>query len=187
MYETNRLILREWQDKDSEPFVKLNQDPDVMEFFPKLKTKDETIASITSIKNGFKEKYFGLYACELKDTHQFIGFVGLDIPVFEAPFTPCVEIGWRIAKEFWGQGLAVEAAHKCFEIGFNIFNLDEIVSFTAIPNKKSERVMQKLGMNHNEGENFYHPNLHNEHTLSLHVLYRLTKAKWMMQNEQRIL
>ena len=91
-----------------------------------------------------------------KENHQFIGFIGLNTPDFEAHFTPCVEIGWRIAKEFWGQGLALEAAQKCLEIGFNEFNLSEIVSFTAITNKKSERVMQKLKMTHDDKDNFYH-------------------------------
>ena len=173
MYETKRLILREWLDKDLEPFFALNQDLEVMRYFPKILTMQETIDFIIRIKNEFEVNHFGLYACELKNTHQFIGFVGLAIPNFEAPFTPCVEIEWRIAKEFWGQGLAVEAAQKCLEIGFNEFNLNEIIALTAKINKKSERVMQKLNMTHDEKENFYHPKLPKEHPLSLHVLYRL--------------
>ncbi len=98
----------------------------------------------------------------------------------ELLFTPGVEIVWRLAKEFWGQGFAVEVAQKCLEIGFNEFNLNEIIALTAKINKKSERVMQKLNMTHDESENFYHPKLPKEHPLSLHVLYRLIKDRWLM-------
>jgi 3-dehydroquinate dehydratase/shikimate dehydrogenase len=178
MYETERLILREWQDKDFEPFFVLNQDHDVMEFFPDVLSYQETIDLIAKFKNKFKVNGFSFYTCELKDTRQFIGSIGLNIPDFIAHFTPCVEIGWRVAKEFWGQGLAVEAAEKCLEIGFTQFNLDEIVSFTAKINTKSARVMQKLGMTYDESDDFYHPKLPKKHPLSLHVLYRIHKDQW---------
>ena len=174
-YETPRLILREWQDKDVEPFIALNQDIDVMQYFPKTLSPQETLDLIAKIKHKFITNGFGLYACELKDTEQFIGFVGLNPPDFDAYFTPCVEVGWRIAKEFWGNGYAVEAAKLCLKIGFDEFNLNEIVSFTTTSNAKSIRVMQKLGMSHDESDNFYHPKLEKDHPLALHVLYRILK------------
>ena len=179
--ETKRLILHECQDKDFEQFFTLNQDPDVMEYFPNIFSYQETIELITKIKNKFKSNGFGFYTCELKENQQFVGSIGLNIPDFNAHFTPCVEIGWRIHKKFWGQGIAVEAAQKCLEIGFTQFNLSEIVSFTAKNNKKSERVMQKLSMSNNQSEEFYHPQLAKDHPLCLHVLYRLTKANWDAQ------
>lgn len=179
MIETPRLILRHWQDSDIEPFIKINQDEEVMEYFPKVFSAGETIALVEKIKNKFATHGFGWYAVELKETHKFIGFIGLNIPDFEASFTPCVEIGWRLAKEYWGQGLAVEGARKCLEIGFNEFNLDEIVAFTAKINLRSERVMQKLGMVRDYAGDFYHPKVPRKHELSLHILYRLTKKDFL--------
>ncbi len=178
MYETKRLILREWLDKDLEPFIALNQDPKVMEFFPSYYTKEESIASIEIFKKALLEFGYCMYACELKLNKQFIGFIGVMRRDFDLPFAPCVEIGWRLCSEYWGQGLAVEGAKKCLEIGFNEFNLDEIVSFTATANYRSERVMQKLGMIHYESDNFYHPKLPVDHQLSEHVLYRMSKERW---------
>lgn len=179
LYETKRLILREWQDKDFEPFSKLGQNESVMEFFPKIFNQQDTLELISRIKDKFKANGFGFYTVVLKDSEQFVGSIGLNIPDFEAHFTPCVEIGWRVAKEYWGQGLAVEAAQKCLDIGFNEFNLNEIVSFTARVNKKSERVMQKLGMVHDVKGDFYHPKLEINHPLALHVLYRMPKSLWL--------
>lgn len=177
-YETKRLILRNWINSDIEPFIKLNQDQKVMEFFPNCYTKDESIASIEIFKKALTEFGYCMYACELKTSKQFIGFIGLMRRDFDLPFAPCVEIGWRLSKEYWGQGLATEAAHKCLEIGFNEFNLNEIVSFTAKVNKRSIKLMQNLGMIHDDCGDFYHPKPPKEHPLSLHVLYRMTKDSW---------
>ena len=181
MYETKRLILRNWEDGDIAEFIKMNQDPKVMEFFPAPYSPEETRQSIHNFKQSIEQYGYGMFACELKENRQFIGFVGLLFRDFEASFTPCVEIGWRIAYGHWGQGFALEAAQKCVEIGFNEFNLQEIISFTALINKRSERVMQKLGMHHDSIDDFYHPKLNHEHPLALHVLYRLSKAEFINQ------
>ena len=181
-YNTERLILRNWIDSDIEPFTKLNQDTEVMEYFPNILSAEETIALIEKIKNKFSMQGFGWYAAELKENHKFIGFIGLNIPDFKADFTPCVEIGWRLAHEYWGHGLAVEGAKKCLEIGFNEFNLNEIVSFTTKNNHRSERVMQKLGMIYDAASDFHHPKLASEHPLSLHVLYRITRLLWISKH-----
>jgi RimJ/RimL family protein N-acetyltransferase len=175
IYETKRLILREWQDKDFGAFSKLNQDASVMEFFPKILNQQDTLKLINKIKDKFNANGFGFYTVILKKSEQLIGSIGLNTPDFKAHFTPCVEIGWRVAKAYWGHGFAVEAAQKCLDIGFNEFNLHEIVSFTAKINKKSERIMQKLGMIHNINDDFYHPELDINDPLALHVLYRLQK------------
>lgn len=182
MIETSRLILRQWQESDIKPFIQLNQDIDVMRYFPNTLSPDETIALIEKINNKFAIQGFGWWATELKENHKFIGFIGLNIPDFEADFTPCVEIGWRLAHEYWGQGMAVEGAKKCLEIGFNEFNLNEIVSFTTKDNYRSERVMQKLGMIYDAASDFYHPKLASEHPLSLHVLYRITRLMWISKH-----
>jgi RimJ/RimL family protein N-acetyltransferase len=175
MIETPRLILRHWLESDTEPFIKLNQDKEVRRYFPNTLTVEETITAIEKIKHNFATRGFSWYAVELKENHKFIGFIGLEVPSFEACFTPCIEIGWRLAREYWGQGLAVEGAQKCLEIGFNEHNFKEIVAFTPKINTPSQRVMQKLGMSYNPADDFYHPKLPKESPLSLHVLYRLHK------------
>ena len=154
-----------------------------MEFFPNVRTREETIALIDKSRQHMIQYGYSMYACELKETHQFIGVVGLIHCDTSLPVAPNIEIAWRIAKEYWGQGFAVEASKKCLEIGFNEFKLNEIIALTAKINKKSERVMQKLGMINNGNEDCYHPKLLKEHPLSLHVLYRLTKDRWNKFNE----
>ena len=176
MYETKRLILREWQDSDLAPFIAMGQDHLVMEHFPGLLTPEESSAMIDRIKVIFKENGFCFYACELKATREFVGFIGLSVPRFKAHFTPCVEIGWRIASQHWGKGYATEGALKCLEIGFNEFNLDEIVSIAVKNNYKSHNIMNKIGMQRDISGDFLHPNFAPEHRLAPHILYRIPKT-----------
>jgi RimJ/RimL family protein N-acetyltransferase len=173
MYETKRLILRQWRDSDLIPFAAMGQDPLVMEYFPELLSFDETQAAIDRMKTKFAKDGFCFYACELKETHEFIGFIGLSVPSFTAHFTPCVEIGWRIASKHWGMGYATEGALKCLDIGFNEFMLDEIISIAVANNFKSRNVMQKIGMQQDVGGTFLHPNFAPDHPLARHVLYRI--------------
>lgn len=170
---SERLILREWIESDLEPFIALNQDEKVMEFFPSVLSKTETENFATRIKKHFADHGFGLYACELKSTQEFIGFVGLSIPNFEVHFTPCVEIGWRIAAKFWNQGYATEAASAVLEFGFKNLALKEIVSFTSEKNLRSINVMQKIGMTRDVNGDFLHPKLEASHPLARHVLFRI--------------
>lgn len=181
MYETNRLILRNWTEHDIESFVSLNADIDVMHHFPKTLSANESIALLDKFKNKINNNGFGWYAIELKITKEFVGFVGLNIPEFEADFTPCVEIGWRLHKKYWSNGLATEAAKKCLEIGFNELKFVEIVSFTAKQNKASEKVMRNIGML--KTKDFSHPKLPIEHHLSQHVLYKITKIEYLNKLE----
>src|SRR5476651_14958 len=129
--ETPRLILRQWKSADHEPYIRLNMDQEVMEFFPSLLTGAETIAQIERLEWHILEYGYGFFAVERKDNHRFIGFTGLSHPRFESYFTPCVEIGWRLSKENWGFGFATEAARVCFDFGFNVLGIPEIYSFTA--------------------------------------------------------
>jgi RimJ/RimL family protein N-acetyltransferase len=172
--ETARLGLREWKDSDTPIFIEMNMDKNVMEFFPSPVPKEETLAIIERIKKFIAENNFGLWAAERKDTSEFIGFVGLSIPRFQTDFTPCVEIGWRLAHDHWGYGYATEAAAACLDYGFNNLKLDEIVSFTSVLNAKSMNVMKKIGMKY--VKNFEHPSIEDGNRLKTHVLYVKRKA-----------
>ncbi|MXV50139.1 GNAT family N-acetyltransferase [Pedobacter sp. HMF7647] len=171
---TERLGLRKWLESDNEPFVKMNKDPAVMQFFPKTLTDIETAEMMQRINEHFDKNGFGLFALENKQTRKFIGFTGLAIPRFEAFFTPCVEIGWRLKKEAWGQGFATEAAKACLNYGFNTIGLDKIVSFTSVLNINSEKVMKRIGMRY--VTEFEHPKVEKNSILSKHVLYEISRS-----------
>ncbi|MES2961662.1 MAG: GNAT family N-acetyltransferase [Pseudomonadota bacterium] len=171
--ETERLILREWQESDILPFIEMNRDLEVMKYFPALFSADETRNLVVRIKSHFREHGFGLFAVELKSEKKFIGFVGLAIPTFEAHFTPAVEIGWRFSSKYFGQGYATEAAKKVLEFAFEELKLKKVVSFTTKLNQPSINVMKKLGMTHDAKDDFQHPKLDKNHPLSSHVLYRI--------------
>ena len=180
---TSRLVLREWKDSDHEPFALLNADSRVMEFMPKALTPEESDGWIEKIKSHFVEHGFGLFAASLRQNQAFIGFIGLAVPGFRAPFTPCVEIGWRLAAEHWNRGFATEGAKAVLRHAFTTLNLPEVVSFTVPANIRSRRVMEKIGLVHQQSEDFDHPNLPVGHPLQRHVLYRLRRPEWIaMQN-----
>jgi RimJ/RimL family protein N-acetyltransferase len=170
--QTDRLMLRRWRDSDREPFARINADPRVMEFFPAALTRDETDILVDRIEAHFVEHGFGLWAVELRSDCEFIGFIGLNVPRFQAHFSPCVEIGWRLAPGHWGRGLATEGARAVLHQAFIELKLPEIVSFTTFANLRSRRVMEKLGMTHNPTDDFDHPYLSEDHPLRRHVLYR---------------
>ena len=171
---TERLLLRGWRDDDLEPFAALNADPEVMEFMPRCLERAECEAIIGRIRDHFARHGFGWWAVEVPGKTPLIGFVGISVPRFEAHFMPCVEVGWRLARAHWGKGYAVEAARAAIAFGFEEAGLDEIVSFTAVINKRSEQVMQRLGMTRDPSEDFDHPTLPKDHRLCRHVLYRIS-------------
>jgi RimJ/RimL family protein N-acetyltransferase len=175
--ETERLHLRQWIESDREPFARLNADPRVMEFFPSILDRSTSDAMIDRLQTKIADKGWGFWAVESKQDKQFIGFVGLEIPKADLPFSPCVEIGWRLAFEYWGKGYATEAAKVARKVGFDRLELPEIVSFTTIDNHRSRAVMERLGMNL-EAETFEHPSLPVGHSLREHCLYRLSREKW---------
>jgi RimJ/RimL family protein N-acetyltransferase len=179
---TERLILRQWRDSDREPFRRMNADAAVMEFMPKRLTAEESDVLADRIQKRLEERGFGLFAAELRETGSFIGFVGLSAPAFEAHFTPCVEIGWRLAREFWGSGYATEGANAVLRLAFMSLELSEVVSFTAALNVRSRGVMERLGMVRNTKDDFDHPMLSPTDPLRPHVLYRLARADWLPTN-----
>lgn len=164
--------MRHWQESDHEPFIQLNMDEEVMEFFPSTRTREETLMQIERIKSRIDELGYGFFAVERKDNGQFIGFTGLTHPGFESYFTPCVEIGWRLSKANWGYGFATEAAKACLQFGFDTLKLNEIYSFTTVHNQRSEQVMKKIGMI--KIGLFDHPAMEDGHALKQHVLYKIT-------------
>ena len=175
---TPRLILRRWRDGDREPFAALNADPEVMEHFPAALTREQSDTAVDRIEDHFRRKGFGLWAVEVVDGAPFIGFTGLVTVPFFAPFTPAVEVGWRLAREHWGHGYATEAATEALRFAFEETRLREIVSFTIPANVRSRRVMERLGMHHDPADDFDNPRIPARHPMSRHVLYRLTADQW---------
>lgn len=169
---TDRLLLHRWRDADVAHFAAINADPEVMEFFPSIQSYAETEAMVGRIEACFDEHGFGLWAVEIPEVAPCIGFVGLYPVTFDSHFTPAVEVGWRLGKEWWGSGYATEAGRAALAFGFDEIGLDEIVSFTAVANERSQRVMERLGMTHNSADDFDHPRLAEGHWLRRHVLYR---------------
>jgi RimJ/RimL family protein N-acetyltransferase len=176
--ETERLMLRTWNDNDVQPMLAINQDPKVMEYFPGLQDLEMTKNFIDKVNAHFENHGYSLYTTVRKDTNEFIGFIGLLIADFKAHFTPATEIGWRLSSNHWGQGFATEGAKAVLDYAFRELKIPEIVSFTAAGNAKSIRVMQKIGLQHNEADDFDPPKLDDESPLKRHVLYRLSREKY---------
>jgi RimJ/RimL family protein N-acetyltransferase len=173
---TARLLLRDWREEDRAPFAALNADPVVMEHFPTPLARRDSDAAVDRFRAGWREHGYGLWAAERRDTGAFVGFVGLGAVTFEAAFTPAVEVGWRLAREHWGVGLATEGARASLRYAFEVVGLPAVVSFTAVGNRRSRAVMERLGMRR-VGE-FEHPGVPPGHTVRPHVLYRLAAPDW---------
>jgi ribosomal-protein-alanine N-acetyltransferase len=169
---TERLRLRLWVAADREPFAALNADPLVMEHFLAPLSRADSDGLADRIEAKFQAQGFGFWAVEVQGVASFAGFIGISVPSFETHFTPCVEIGWRLAREHWGQGYATEGAAAALRHGFDTLRLAEIVAFTAPGNSRSRRVMEKLGMQLDPVGDFDHPLIPAGHPLSRHVLYR---------------
>lgn len=174
--QTARLRLRRWNDADRAPFAAMSADPAVMEFFPSLLTPDQASAFIDRVEAHWEARDYGNYALEELGTGAFVGMAGLFDVFPEAPFAPSVEIGWRLARPFWSQGYAREAAEAVIASAFAEHDFPEIVAFTAVPNIRSATLMQRLGMTRDPGDDFDHPAVPEGHPLRRHVLYRLKRA-----------
>lgn len=172
LFTSDRLGFRSWTPQDFTPLYELCQDKRVMEFFPDLPDEERIYAALKKFNNYQAEYGYTFWAVELLSTNEFIGFIGL-ASVLDLPFAPATEIGWRLAYKHWNKGYATEGAKTCINYGFNQLNLDKIVSFTAILNKRSEAVMKKIGMV-KTGE-FGHPKVPVDNWLHQHVLYEIKK------------
>ncbi|HSX37992.1 MAG TPA: GNAT family N-acetyltransferase [Chlamydiales bacterium] len=179
---TDRLILRPWIRDDLETFARMNADFRVMEYFPSVKSFDESREEYNRIVNGFEKYGWGLWAVSVVNGPGFIGFIGLNHVNFDAHFTPAVEIGWRILFEEWRKGYATEGAIASLKFGFGILKLKEVVSFTAVQNMRSRAVMERIGMHHDIEGDFDHSKLPEGHPLRRHVLYRVNAMDWVGQS-----
>jgi RimJ/RimL family protein N-acetyltransferase len=180
---TERLILRRWRESDHEPFARLNADPEVMRHFVRPLAREESDALVNRIEARFDERGYGLWAVERREDGAFLGFVGLAYQTFDAPFTPCVEVGWRLDRFAWGHGYATEAAREAVRFGFDEAGLDEIVSFTSRGHASSIRVMEKLGLHRDPADDFDYPNIPAGHPLRRHVLYRLRRGEFIASRD----
>jgi len=176
---TERTLLRAWRDDDLAPFAELNADEEVMRWFPSLLSREQSDAAAGMIRTRLSENGWGLWALEVPGVAPFCGFVGLSTVPFEASFTPAVEIGWRLARDWWGHGYATEAARACLSHAFGPLGLTEIVSFTTTKNARSRAVMERLGMKHNPVDDFDHPRIPEGSPVRPHVVFRLTRAEYL--------
>lgn len=175
--ETERLKLRQWKESDLPLFAEMNADPVVMEYYPDTVSEAESNAMACKIKGLISERSWGFWTVEIKKEQNFIGFVGLHKPTYDLPITPCVEVGWRLAKEYWGKGYATEAARESLRFAFEELRLKEVYSFASVLNERSCSVMKRLKMINMEN-NFEHPILPEGHALREHVLYKITREQW---------
>lgn len=182
---TKRLKLRQWKKSDFQPFAVLNSDKEVMEFFPKTLSSKTSLEIALKLQDFINRNGWGFWAVEKLEDKKFIGFVGLNKPDYQLPFSPCVEIGWRLAKENWNKGYATEAAQEALRFGFKKLELTEIVAFTPVQNIKSETIMKKINMI-NTNQNFMHPKVPENHILSEHLLYKITKQQWDNINQNNL-
>ncbi|MCE7991550.1 MAG: GNAT family N-acetyltransferase [Roseivirga sp.] len=175
LFQSPRLGFRHWQKNDLAPFAAINADSEVMEFFPSIQSLEQTREAIQRYQQHFEAHGYGWYAVDLLETGTFAGFIGFSKVTMDVSFGPCVEIGWRFAQTYWGKGLATEGAKACLRYGWETLGFTEVYSFTASINKRSARVMEKLGMSY-QG-NFLHPKLEKDHSLEEHVLYKIECQK----------
>jgi RimJ/RimL family protein N-acetyltransferase len=175
---TSRLTLRRWRTGDRLAFARLNADPEVMEFLPSVLNREESDALVERFEDEHSRRGFCPWSVEEQESGAFIGFVGLHEVPDELAFAPAIEIGWRLAREFWGRGYATEAAASSLGFAFEQLNVDEVVSMTSELNERSRRVMERLGMHRDPHDDFEHPKLPEGHRLRAHVLYRLTSKEW---------
>lgn len=178
---TQRLLLRGFTDADRDPFAALDADPAVMEHFPYPTDRARSDALVDRVRAGWEERGWGLWAVERADTGEMVGFTGLSPATFDAPFTPAVEVGWRLARPHWGHGFATEAGRASLRVAFTDLGVDEVVSFTAAGNTRSRAVMERLGLRRDPADDFAYPTIPEGHPLRAHVLYRVDAATWRAQ------
>lgn len=179
--ETKRLILRQWQPEDFAVFAQMNADSDIMQYFPKILSKQTSDIIANKCQQLIGDNGWGFWAVSLKGdsakNDEFIGMVGLNEIHVDMPFAPGVEIAWRLHKDYWRHGYALEAARESLRFAFEVLALDEVVAFTAVINEPSQKLMQRLGMS-NSYQDFYHPMLDSKHPLAKHVLYKISQKDW---------
>ena len=177
-FNTTRLAFRIWREEHRADFTAMNSDVEVMRYFPALQTADQSNATVDAWLSHFRDQGWGNWAVELLGTREFIGFIGLNIPRRQLPFSPCTEVGWRLKPSAWGHGYATEGAKACLKLAFTKLGLAEVVSFTALVNTPSIAVMRRIGME-NANADFEHPGVPEGSPLRPHCLYKATRSEWL--------
>lgn len=172
---TKRCVLRQWKASDFAPWAEMNADPEVRRYFPYVATEAQAHGEAERCRDALAQRGWGMWALELPGMLPFAGFVGLNVPHYDAPWVPAVEIGWRLARAAWGQGFATEAAQAVLDFGFERLGLSEIVAITVPSNAPSRRVMARLGLQRDEAGDFDHPRVEVGHPMQRHVLYRAAR------------
>lgn len=183
--QTARIILHPWREEDFAPLAQINADPSVMKYSLKTMSRSESDWSVYQMRLHFERFGWGFFAASLKETNELIGLIGLENVSFKAPFTPAVEIGWKLGYQYWGKGYATEGAQAILKYGFEVLNLKEIVSFTAEQNMPSRAVMERIGMHRDPKDDFDDEEFPEDHWLRRHVLYRLKKVEWEEQQREK--
>lgn len=178
---TERLQLRQWKADDRPAFAEMSADPEVMEYFPKTLSRAESDAVADRCEALIEERGWGFWVVQLLETAEFIGFAGLHIPRDDLPFAPCVEIGWRLARRYWGKGYATEGAAVALKVGFELLHLEEIVSFAVVKNYRSRAVMERLNMI-NTSQTFEHPDVPEISPFREHCLYKISSQRWLSES-----
>ncbi len=173
LFTSSRLGFRNWIDDDVLPMTDLNQDPEVMKYFPSIQSEQQTRAFIVRMKSQFQEKGYCYFAVDLLVDKNFIGFIGLSVQTFESDFTPCIDIGWRLKRSVWNVGYATEGAERCIQFAFADLKLEDVYAMCPVINLPSENVMKKIGMK--KIKTFIHPKIPSESALKKCVLYKISK------------
>jgi RimJ/RimL family protein N-acetyltransferase len=182
---TERLLLRRWRASDAEPFAAINAEPDVMEFYPATLSRARSDALIARFEACFSERGYGLWAVEIVGERPLAGYVGLFPVEIDVSFAPAVELGWRLARDCWGRGIATEAALASIAFAFQRLSLPGLVAYTAAVNARSRRLMERLGMKCDPAADFRHPGREVTAALAAHVLYRLDAEEWTRADAHR--
>jgi len=172
---SKRCVLRQWNASDLAPWAAMNADPEVRRHFPSLLSAEQASAEAGRCRDAIAQRGWGMWALEVPGEFAFAGFVGLNVPHYDAPFVPAVEIGWRLPRAAWGQGYATEAAQAALEFALTRLGLDEVIAIAVPGNEASLRVMKRLGMERDEAGDFDHPRVEAGHPLRRHVLYRAVR------------
>ena len=176
--ETRHLLLRQWKSEDYTLYAELTSNQDVMKFFPHILTKEQSNTAAKKFENLITSRGWGFWAVENKESNKFLGYAGLHVPATKFPFSPCIEIAWRVEDKYWRNGYVLEAGKEILRCSFEDLGLEEIVYFTSVLNHQAEVLMEELGMKNKE-ENFKHPSMPSGHDIEEHKLYRITKKEWI--------
>ena len=175
---TARLLLRQWKESDIDAWCAMNADAEVRKYFPKVNSREESVAEAERIRASINQHGWGMWALEVPGVLPFAGFVGLNNPGFAAPWQPAVEIGWRLARSAWQQGYATEGATAALDFAFTHLQLPQVMAMSVTTNAPSHRVMERIGLSPWPEMDFDHPRVPVDWPLKRHIVHRITDQQW---------